>query len=152
MKKHNALKLNEECGFTLIELLISIAILSIGILGIANMQLNAYKGNTSAGKVTRNANWSTDRAAEFARLPYDNPNLVAGTYNSGVVAQDADGIDNNYNGQIDEALETGRVSLEWTVTDDTPIENCKTIQITVSDGTGSFGKPITITYIKADII
>jgi type IV pilus modification protein PilV len=40
-------------GFTIIEVLIAVVILSIGILGIAKMQITAIKANSSAMKFTR---------------------------------------------------------------------------------------------------
>ncbi|WP_300461030.1 type IV pilus modification protein PilV [Desulfobacula sp.] len=40
-------------GFTIIEVLIAIVILSIGILGIAKMQITAIKANSSAMKFTK---------------------------------------------------------------------------------------------------
>ena len=38
----------KEFGFTLIEVLVTIVILSIGLLGVASLQLNSLKGNQSA--------------------------------------------------------------------------------------------------------
>lgn len=39
-------------GFTLLELMVSLAILSIGLLGVAAMQVTAVKANASGGSVT----------------------------------------------------------------------------------------------------
>lgn len=137
-------------GFTLIEVLIAMAILSIGILGVAAMQIRGINGNTNAGRVTSQASWAGNHIESIISLPYSHADLVAGDHSvaSGNLTAATDGIDNNGNGQIDETGETGNVAISWNVTDDTPVDNTKTITVQVV-GTN---KTVTFDFIKADII
>ena len=55
---------------------------------------------------------------------------------------DADG-----DGFIDEAGETGPLTIEWTVTDDQPIVNTKTVTVTVRHVSPYVNKEVDITRI-----
>jgi len=141
-------------GFTLIEVLIGLAIFSIGILGVAAMQISATNGNSSAGRITSNITWAFDRVEELMALPYTDAALSAGNHSvtAGNLTTDSDGIDNDSDGGIDEAGETGTISLQWTVTDDMPMNRTKTIQITVTR-TGPGGvRTVTLTQVIPEII
>lgn len=136
-------------GFSLIEVLIALAILSIGILGVAGMQVTAINGNAAANRVTGNVTWASDRAEEILMNPYSAADLTAGAH---APAATADRIDNDSDGLIDEAGETGNISVNWTVTDDWPIENTKTIQISVTR-TGPGGtRTVNLTRVVPEIL
>ena len=150
-KKHleKTMYLKQSEGFTFIEVLIALAIFSIGILGVAAMQTSSTRGNSVAGRVTSNVSWATDRVEKLMALPYDNANLMPGNYS---VAAATDGIDNNSDGQIDEAGETGNITIQWTITNDTPVRWTRTIQITVTR-TGPGGqRSVTLTQVIPEII
>ena len=141
-------------GFTLMEVLIGLAIFSIGILGVAAMQISATNSNSSDGRVTSNITWAFDRVEELMALPYTHAALSAGNHSvtAGNLATDSDGIDNDSDGEIDEAGETGNISMQWTVTDDMPMNRTKTIQITVTR-TGPGGvRTVTLTQVIPEII
>ena len=57
-------------GFTLIEVLIAMAIFSIGILGVAQMQIMAIKGNATARMLTDTVVQATDQIELLLLLPY----------------------------------------------------------------------------------
>ena len=77
-------------------------------------------------------------------LPYNDPSLAAGEHSKAddaveIITQTADGIDNDYDGQIDEAGESGVVEIMWTVVDNDGIAgvppppiNTKSITVRVS--------------------
>ena len=132
---------NNNQGFTLIEIMIAMVIFVVGMLSVAAMQTGATKGNNTANRSTRAFTWCSDRMEVLMTLPYTDANLV-GAPDPGTLytpAQTADGIDNDYDGQIDEAGESGLVNIMWTVVDNDgvtgappPPEFTKSISVTVS--------------------
>jgi type IV pilus assembly protein PilV len=127
------LKENDH-GFSLIEVLIAMAIFSIGILGVATMQISSVKGNAGARRVTDIATWGSDKIEELMSLPYGAALLSAGIHSLGTdLTMTTDGIDNNYDGEIDEAGETGPLTISWIVTDNTPVNNAKTLSVTMTN-------------------
>ncbi len=116
-----------EHGFTLIEVLIAMAIFSIGILGVAAMQTTAANGNSSARRVTNIANVAADYVERLISLPYND--LANGNDNTGT-----------------------EYSVNWTVTDDTPLTGTKTLQVTVQALAIDTEKTVTIEQIIAEII
>ena len=144
MVQHLRSKSDDQGGFTLIEVLIAMAIFAVGILGVAAMQLTSVKGNTSAGNVTANTFVGEDRVETIMSVSYNNmATLSAGTH---APPQGADGVDNDSDGQTDEAGETGPITVFYTVADDTPVLKTKTVIYTVTR-THAFGQKTT-TFIE----
>ena len=119
-----------ETGFTLIEVLIAIAIFSIGILAIAKMQLDSVSGNTSARMYTEAGMYITNRIEQLMALPYNDTLLDS----AGNPHEDTQGV----------------YDITWTVSDDTPMTNTKTIHVTIT-WTKYGSKTLTINFIKANI-
>jgi type IV pilus assembly protein PilV len=141
-RKHLIRKVNicqDNQGFTLIEIMVAMVIFMIGILSVAALQTKATKGNISANRSTRAFTWCSDRMEVLMRLPYTDANLL-GAPVPGVTytpAQTADGIDNDYDGRIDEAGESGGINITWNVVDNdgvapNPPEFTKSITVTVT--------------------
>ncbi|WP_319525030.1 prepilin-type N-terminal cleavage/methylation domain-containing protein [uncultured Desulfosarcina sp.] len=140
----------DNSGFTLIEVLIALAIFSIGFLAVGLLQLDSAKGNRRAQSVTYSSEWALDRVETM--LPQGMLSTTA--YDSvatAAPAQDADGIDNNYNGTVDEAGETGPLSISWTVDEvdlkpsiGTDIYNYKIITVTVTKTLGGETRTISL--------
>jgi prepilin-type N-terminal cleavage/methylation domain-containing protein len=139
----------DQAGFTLIEVMIALAIFSIGILAVAAMQINAANSNTAAGKTTGNITWVSDRSENLLCQDYDATDLNAGAV---VPLSAADGIDNDRDGTIDEAGETGPVSIQWTVTQDTAVLDTKTVVITGTRTDSNPQKSVSVTQIVPEII
>jgi len=59
-----------EKGFTLIEVIIAIAILSVGLLALASMQVAAIKGNAHANRLTEATTLAQDKVEELISLQY----------------------------------------------------------------------------------
>jgi type IV pilus assembly protein PilV len=62
---------NNEKGFSLLEVLISIVVLSIGLLGVANMQVVAIRINDNANRLTQATTITQDKVEELMALPFD---------------------------------------------------------------------------------
>ena len=129
-----------ESGFTLIEIMIAIAILAIGILGLMAMQLTAAKSNTQARKVTESAAWAADEFERLLLADYDD--LAAGA------STPSDSLLNNTALPADTFR--GPYTVTYNVTENTPIDNVKRIEITVAWNDGS-GRSTTLTYYKGKL-
>jgi len=140
--------LNGNRGFTLIETMIAMTILTVGMLAVAALQVRSTQGNTSANKSTRGFIWCSDRIEVLKGLPYTDPALTgAPGPQEYSLAKTADGIDNDYDGQIDEAGEDGDIELLYTVEDDVVEPNTKKIQVTATWQAGE--KNLTLTTVRA---
>ena len=143
-----------ESGFTLIEILIAMAIFSIGILGVAAMQTASVKGNASARGVTDIATWASDRVEKLTALPYDDSSLSPGVHSiaAGNLSMTTDAVDNDFDGLIDEAGETGPVTIQWTVVQDNPVNNAKAVTITVQHNKPGVNKTVSMTRVIPNIV
>lgn len=92
-------------GFSLIEILIAIAVLSIGMLGIAAMQTSAIKGNATANDLTQRTLSASNQMEYLLNIPFTDPDLVA-TATIPVI--------------IPRVLVVGDYTYSWTVTDSPP--------------------------------
>jgi len=101
-----------ERGFTLLEVLFAMAILTIGILTVASMQISSIRGNAFAGRVTEASTWAGDRLERSISLPYEDDDLSAG-----------DHTDPN---------PPAGYGVAWNVAEDAVVNNTKTIAVTAA--------------------
>ncbi|MBF0120179.1 MAG: type IV pilus modification protein PilV [Desulfobacterales bacterium] len=66
-------------GFTLIEVLIAITILSIGLLGMAALQINIISGNNDSYMMTTAITLAQDKIEDCKRNGYSNLSTAAST-------------------------------------------------------------------------
>ncbi len=69
-------KLRNDEGYTLIEILIAIAILSVGLLAIATMQISSIRVNDTARRMTRRATVAQDRLEYLMSIRYTHAVLT----------------------------------------------------------------------------
>ena len=112
-----------QSGFTLLEVLVGICILSIGLLGVAKMQVTAIKGNYFSGHTTS--------ALMLAEQKMED---ILGSDYATVASQDETNVDGNYH-------------RTTTVLNDNPITNTKTVTIAVRWGPND-DHGVTIACIK----
>jgi len=156
--------IKNQYGFTLVELLIALVIFTVGILGVATMQLTSIKGNSKGRIISEASNVAAQRIEQLMALDYGDPDLLDGDIDG--TGQDTstppDGLDNDGgNFGLDDATTAtadgsadrdgdGTDDVFWNIAVDSPMQNTKTIKIIVVPK-GS-AKKIEMTYVKADII
>jgi prepilin-type N-terminal cleavage/methylation domain-containing protein len=159
-------KYNRTTGFTLIEILIAICILSFGLLAIGGMQIASINGNADARHITDISTIAADRIEKMMLLAYDDTALSSGTHSksSETLTFATDGIDNDNDGEIDETggetislntdgrpVKAGDTTIEWTVQDNTPLNNTKTITLTVYRADKGGRKHVEMVYVKSNV-
>lgn len=119
-----------DAGFTLVEILIAISIFAIGMLAIASMQISGLQGNATANALSGAAAWGADRVETLIALPYDHADLDPGV--------------------VKTATE-GRYTIEWLVVEGVPLDNVKTIAVTVKWTDRNLAKQLVLNYYKVNI-
>jgi len=100
------MKKGNASGFTLVEVLIAIFILAFALLAMAQTQIMAIRGNAFANKTTTAVTLAQDKIEELKGLSYSS--VINGSDSSGVYTR------------------------TWTVQNDTPSTDLKTVTVTVS--------------------
>jgi len=72
--------LRRKEGFSLVEVLVALAILAVGLLALAVLQVTAIKGNAVANKWTIATEQAQDRLERFRHVAWDN---IASSSSSG---------------------------------------------------------------------
>jgi len=104
-------------GFTILELLIAITILTVGLLGVARMQVSAIRGNYMSGNTTAALALAEEKMEDLLHKQYAHADLSGGKHEQV---------------SIDEAGRPGGIYHRiWVVHDNVPIPNTKTIMVTV---------------------
>lgn len=134
---------SDNNGYTLIEILIALAIFSIGILGVASMQILSVNYNSYARRATTGTSWGVERMESLMTLPYDDANLSAAL---------ADNPHTDIRGDTAGEGDTeGIYTVSWNVTQD-PVYDYKTINMTVTWSVRGTEKRIRLNYIKSEVI
>lgn len=124
-------KLNNK-GYTMIEVLIALAIFSIGILGVASLQILSVNYNSYARRSTEATTQGVERMETLMTLPYADADL--------------DPVNNNPH-----AITDGTYTVSWNVTAD-PDLAYKTINMTVTWLERGIEKRVQLNYIKSEVI
>ena len=125
-------RLKHEGGFTLIEMLIAVSILSAGLLALGSMQVSAIGGNAHSANVTSGSTLAADRLEKLLALPYTHADLTAGTH-------------------VEPTPPAGR-SVRWTIVDNAPLVNTKTITLTVQWTDHAVQKSVSMQRIIARML
>lgn len=143
-------------GFTLLEVLLAMAVLSVGLLGIAGMQISSIQGNVTSRDLSVAVHLAQDRCEKLMEAPF---------------FADNDFTDNDADGEVDEAGEPstdlaaglthqavdGKYTVSWAVVDDAPlpaissITVCKTITVTVSWAERGAQRSTAVAIVKTNL-
>jgi prepilin-type N-terminal cleavage/methylation domain-containing protein len=129
--KKMILLINEKKGFTLIEAMIALAIFSIGILGVAAMQVIAINGNGIARIQTDATGKTVDWTERLQGREYTSEN----THNDLV---------NGDHGPVTD----GVYEITWNVSNG-PINETKLIQVRITPKNTVRGRPVVANFIKS---
>ena len=127
-------EMRKEKGFSLIEVIIAIGILSVGILGVATMQVTSIRGNAFADKVTQATTWGGDRIEKLACLQWDSA-FLQDSDGDGVNGLNDTGFDNDTDTQGDSdqpLIQQGQYTIQWNVAEDDLIGETKTVHVIVT--------------------
>lgn len=147
-------------GFTLLEIMIAMAIFSIGILGIAKMQLSATSGNTSSRGWTEAATIGQQQLEMLMSLNYDNALLL--DVNGDGTNQDADNDGTDDNGgdfgldetnAPDQSITVDTVyNVFWNIAEDEPVANSKKIKVIIQWRSSGFAtKEVAFDCVKVSM-
>lgn len=139
----------DQQGFTIIEVMIAVAILSVGLLGIASMQMSAIRGNNLSDNITCALTLAEDKMEELLGMDYVNPDLEDVTYtNNDDLSRIDPGWIDRQELNIDETGKTGAGQFRrvWNIADNKPIENNKTITVIVL--WDNDGHQVSLTSVK----
>ncbi|MFZ3046919.1 MAG: prepilin-type N-terminal cleavage/methylation domain-containing protein [Desulfatirhabdiaceae bacterium] len=104
--------LDSENGFTMIEVMIALAIMAIGFLALASMQIAAIKGNAQSIKYSMAVALGENKIETYKNTPYDN--IPSGT-------------------ETENNLGVNTIFTRTTIVEaDTPIAGAKTVTVTIS--------------------
>lgn len=116
-------------GFTLIEILIAMSILTVGILGVAAMQIAAIQGNSTASNVTEGINSGSGKIEDLLERGLQNYSA------SDLTDTNADGfagLNNATAVTADRSAIYGKYTVYWNVAADEFIPRTKTINIVIT--------------------
>ena len=129
-------KMSNREGFTLLEVIVAISILTVGLLAVASMQASSIRGNAFAAGVTEGATWAADRMEKLMSIVYDNYD------DAGLQDTDDDGddglndtnFDNDPTTQADADYKDTQNGYDifWNVSEDSLLEDTKTVRIIVT--------------------
>ena len=134
MKQH--CHMTREAGFTLIEVLVAMVVLSIGLLGVASMQVVATQVNGVSNGISRGIVVAQDKLEELMVLDYGDAALADAT---------AEGIFTTYT----EAAPPTGFRVTWQV-DRHPDNETKTINVTAQWQRSGSQKSFTVSYLKTE--
>jgi type IV pilus modification protein PilV len=125
----NELKKNSTQGFSLVEVLIALAIFAVGVLAVALMLDTSIHYNSSARLMSE--------ATEIAQHQMEK--LMNASYNDA----ELDAFSSPYGPNT-----IGSYSVSWTVQENIPMSDMKTIKLTVAWNNQGESKSLTVDSIK----
>jgi len=124
---------DNQSGFTLLEVLIAISILTVGLLGVAQMQIMGITGNYFSGNTTAALTLAEEKMEDLLGKSYTDADLNDDEPGNNANLTSITTIDHEEL-NIDETGQVGGGIYHriWNVADDTPILGTKTVAVIVT--------------------
>lgn len=122
----------DDRGFTIVEVMIAIAIFSIGVLAVTQMQVRALNAGRQSFNQTEAAMWAANQAEAFIALPFDDPALAVGATGNAPMGSG------------------GMYQVAWAVAGLAADPGTRIIQITVAWNDRNVAKNLVFDYVKSD--
>jgi len=134
---------SDQKGFSLLEILIAISILAVGLLALAQMQITSIQGNAFSSRTTDATTFAQDALEQLMALDYTDADLTDGWHPPGSQAQVS----------ATQQAQPGGVTytLSWDVTENSPIDDVKTIDMTVTWSEGGRQRTLSMQFIKSEV-
>jgi prepilin-type N-terminal cleavage/methylation domain-containing protein len=138
------MKSYDQQGFTLLELLIALAVLAVGLLGMAQMQLSAVNANAFGGKMSTAIALAQDQMEDLMNQGLEVPGAP---FDPGInpwedgAAATSTAVDPTVLGE-----QYAGYTVDWSITPDAPIANVATINVQVQRPGGM--RPIELVCVK----
>jgi type IV pilus assembly protein PilV len=132
---------SDQKGFSLLEILIAITILAIGLLALAELQITAIQGNAFSGRTTDATTLAQDALEQLMTLDYTDADLNDGLHPPGSQAQ-VSGT---------QQVQGGNYTISWDVTENSPIADTKTVDMTVTWSDGGRQRTLSMQFIKSEV-
>ncbi len=139
------LQTNNDTGFTLMEVLIALMVFSIGVLGVALMQIAAIRGNSWANDLSEATVFGSNQIEQILSWDYDDSRLDSTNNNSYTLPDGTTAVVDG--SQMDS---TSSYHACWQVTDNTPVTGSKTIDLTVYWNQKGQLKRFSLQTVKAE--
>ncbi|MGD9824793.1 type IV pilus modification protein PilV [Desulfobacter sp.] len=135
---------HNDAGFSLIEVLVALMIFSVGILGVSMMQLWAIRGNSSANRLTEATVFGSDQIEQMLSWDYNDDRLKSTNNNTYTLSDGSGTIADG-----DQADSDNFCHAYWQITDNTPVTDSKTIDVTVFWNLNGDLKSFSLSAVKA---
>lgn len=127
-------------GLTLIETMIALLVLSVGVMGVASMQVGSMHNDARARRATRDSVAASETLEMILSLPYDDP----------LLRDTDDGYKPSRPDHGPFSFTATPSTIEWEVDDQFPVPNAKRVSITVRmTGSDGISRIFRYDYIKA---
>jgi type IV pilus assembly protein PilV len=121
---------DNQSGFTLLEVLIAISILTVGLLGVAQMQIMGIRGNYFSGNTTAALTLAEEKMEDLLGKSYTDDSLKDDEPGNNANLTSITTIDHAENVNEDgQPVAGGFYRRIWNVADDTPILGTKTVAV-----------------------
>jgi len=128
-----------ENGFTLVEVMVAITVFAVGILAAASMQITSTQTNASARGITESTMAGSMQMERLMGRPWSHPDLV-----------DRSRLDEVELADLPPAqINVGRSQISWTVRDNIPTQDTKTVVMTITTNDRGIVKTITLNKVMA---